>query len=402
MTAFELIRAGEVVGCYPWPRYVLSQAAWFEMARALRREPWLRFLALWADGTAVHALFEGDAPVVVSVVVEAGLYAALSPGRPGAALFERAVADLWGHQAADAVDVRPWLDHGVWPMLRPLSDRPVPNTAADGAEPEVPEMMEVAGDAVGVGPLPPTFSGPAVWRVTVGDGVVRRLEGRFGWGHRGVLGLMRGKSAGAAARLVGRIDGGATVAHATAFARAVEAAAGLEAPAAAQGARILMLALERLAVGLEGVRREAVLRACKAVFGHRLMMDVVRPGGVGCDLAVEGLMALDEMLAGLGGGEAVEAARVAVANVPAGVVAVVLPHREAEGLGVAEGPAGAVWHWVRMGGGVVVASFAAGPEWLMVPALERGAVGLGFDGVGGVAGGVAEHLAGLRVGGIDL
>lgn len=480
MSASGLIRGGAPMGCRPWERFQLSVEAWHAMARELVAKPGLAFVALWADAGHVHALFQGDAPVIASVAVEAGLYAALSPARPGAALFERAVADLWGHLAADAVDVRPWLDHGTWPTLRPLSDRPVPNRgatagdASDWATPELPEMLEAAGQAVSFGPLPPGMAGPGMagpgyWRMTLEGMAVRRLEARMGYAHRGVLGLMRGKSAAGAARVVARIDGAATVAHSTAFARAVEAAVGAEVPARGVALREVALAVERVAVRLHGlhavveaaggtwpavqVAREGLLAACGAAFGHRLMMEVVRPGGVG-EVSAEGLAGLDAALAavpglrrrwGRGGalpiGEALRlgvggvvgrasgrgdpmvdapllaagdvaarmqltaqairddgaAARAGLAALPADPAAITLAHVDMEGLGVAEGPQGPVWHWVRLADGVVAASFAAAPGWLHVPAAERAAVGADVAAVPAI---VASF--GLGVAGMDL
>ena len=54
-----------------------------------------------------------------------------------------------------------------------------------------------------------------------------------------------GRAARPAARLAGRVSGDSTVAYALAFARAVEAALGLEAPPRAIWLRALMAELER-------------------------------------------------------------------------------------------------------------------------------------------------------------
>ena len=106
-----------------------------------------------------------------------------------------------------------------------------------------------------------------------------------------------------AAQLAGRTSGDSTVAYALAFARAVEAAAGTEAPPRAVWLRALMAELERIANHLGdigaicndaafalmhahcGVLRELVLRAAGECFGHRLMMDRIVPGGVAADLS---------------------------------------------------------------------------------------------------------------------
>jgi Ni,Fe-hydrogenase III large subunit len=115
-------------------------------------------------------------------------------------------------------------------------------------------------------------------------------------------------------KLAGRTSGDSTVAYAYAFARAAEAALGIEAPARAAYLRALMAELERIANHLgdfgaicndasfsimhaqTGILRELVLRAAVACFGHRLMMDRIVPGGVAADLAPDGAEKLRALL----------------------------------------------------------------------------------------------------------
>src|SRR5208283_3106322 len=124
----------------------------------------------------------------------------------------------------------------------------------------------------------------------------------------------RGANVQRAAILAARVSGDSTVAYSVAFARAVEAALGIEAPTRAHGLRGLMAELERLAnhfgdIGAIcndaafslmhahcGVLRERTLRAAHAAFGHRLMMDAVVPGGVAVDLAPEGVTAIRALI----------------------------------------------------------------------------------------------------------
>ena len=124
--------------------------------------------------------------------------------------------------------------------------------------------------------------------------------------HKGIDALMRGASLDRGATLAARVSGDSAVAYSVAFARAVEAALGIEAPARAHALRGLMAELERLAnhfgdIGAIcndaafalmlahcGVLRERTLRAARAAFGSRLMMGAVVPGGVAEDLAAEG------------------------------------------------------------------------------------------------------------------
>jgi Ni,Fe-hydrogenase III large subunit len=135
---------------------------------------------------------------------------------------------------------------------------------------------------------------------------VVRLEERLGYTHKGIESLMTGASVDAAARLAGRTSGDSTAAYGFAFARAVEVALGIEIPPRAIWLRALMAELERLAnhfgdigaicndAGFAimlahcGILRECVLRTAQACFGHRLMMDCIVPGGVGCDLLSPG------------------------------------------------------------------------------------------------------------------
>jgi Ni,Fe-hydrogenase III large subunit len=126
---------------------------------------------------------------------------------------------------------------------------------------------------------------------------------------------MEGKTVAAAAKLASRLSGDSTVAHALAFARAVEAATGSDAPPRATWLRALMAELERIAnhfgdigaicndasfVFMQSqmtVLRELVLRSAGAAFGHRLMMDAVIPGGVARDLESDGVFHLSTLVA---------------------------------------------------------------------------------------------------------
>jgi Ni,Fe-hydrogenase III large subunit len=143
---------------------------------------------------------------------------------------------------------------------------------------------------------------------------VVRLEERLGYVHKGIGGLMAGADLAKAAKLAGRTSGDSTVAYACAFARAVEAATGIEVPPRAHYLRALMAELERVAnhfgdIGAIcndasfaimlahcGVLRERMLRFAGAAFGHRLMMDCVIPGGVAVDLTPDGTTELYRLL----------------------------------------------------------------------------------------------------------
>ncbi len=306
--ASTIIRAGAAQNCQPWPRMRLRQDAWGGMATALAREPSLDLIALWADSDEVHALFADEAAHAIlcaSVPVEAGRYPALSPSRPGAAWYERMIADLWGHAAQGGTDGRAWLDHGRWPNTLPMAARPGPA----GLAPEPPEFLPTEGEdlhQIAVGPIHAGIIEPGHFRFTAQGETIARLEIRLGYTHKGTLGLMRGKSPRVAARFAARLSGDATVAHSVAFARATEAALRVTAPDRAATLRAVMAELERVANHLGdvgaicndasfafalarfGFLRETILRVANAAFGHRLMMDCIIPGGIAADLAPGG------------------------------------------------------------------------------------------------------------------
>lgn len=317
MSAREIIEGGLPAGCRPWPRYLLDAVRWTRLREALAAEPGFALLGLWGEPGLAHAAFLDSARmevVLASVPATEGWIPALSPVRPSAAWFERGLRDLWAIGAEGGTDDRPWLDHGRWPLLGPLSGRP----ARHEPDPYPMEFLPVEGAGIHVVPVGPIHAGiiePGHFRFHIQGEIIVRLEARLGYLHKGLLSLIQGKSPRAAARFAARLSGDSTVAHGLAFARAAEAALGVEVPLRAVAIRAVMLELERLHNHLNdlgfiandaafaaiharaGLLREGLLRANLAVFGHRLMMDRVMPGGVAQDLAPEGTAALLHALA---------------------------------------------------------------------------------------------------------
>ncbi|HTW26684.1 MAG TPA: hydrogenase expression protein HypE, partial [Acetobacteraceae bacterium] len=286
------------------------------MLAALARNPDPSLLGVWADTRQVHALLgDGAGALIASVDVEGGCYPALSPARPAAARPERMIRDLWGHVAAGG-DERTWLDHGRWPMAHPLSPRPgLPGGAVE--PPRFPAVEQSGLTQVPLGPVHGLISEPLHLRLMTRGDTVLRAEARHGYAHKGILALMRGKSPRAAARFIARLAAETTVAHSVAFARASERALDTPAPPRAAALRAAMLEQEQIAGHLDdlarladaaglaplhavlGEYRERLLRAAERAFGHRLMMDVVVPGGLSADIAPDGVAALRQAADGL-------------------------------------------------------------------------------------------------------
>jgi hypothetical protein len=231
--------------------------------------------------------------------------------RPGVARMERATRDLFGLMPDGVDDVRPWLDHGRWPMRRPLAAEPEPRTldepAAQATDYRFLPSKAMACTRSRSARCMPASSSPGISAFHANGETVVRLEQRLGYVHKGIERLMQGKTVAEAARLACRVSGDSAVAHSIAFARAVEAALDRPCPPRADWLRALMAELERIANHLGDfgaicndaafsfmqaeatTLREDVLRVCGGVFGHRLMMDKVVPGGVALDVAAIGI-----------------------------------------------------------------------------------------------------------------
>jgi Ni,Fe-hydrogenase III large subunit len=299
----------------PWPRRLVDAERWAALVTELVEGRWT-LAGLWGDDGMVHmALLDAAAHelAVASLACPAGDFPSVARHHAPAHRLERTVRDLFGLAPADMPDDRPWLDHGRWPVRQPLGQR----TPWSGEGVRY-DFLTAEGEGlhqIAVGPVHAGIIEPGHFRFTANGETVVRLEQRFGYTHKGVEGLMAGASLERAARLAGRVSGDSTVAYAIAFARAVEAALGIEAPPRAHWLRALMAEIERIANHLgdigaicndasfalmhahAGVLRERVLRQTHAVFGHRLMRDKVVLGGVAADLDPAGAEAIRALVA---------------------------------------------------------------------------------------------------------
>jgi Ni,Fe-hydrogenase III large subunit len=298
----EITRAGRIVDAHrPWARAVVSVEQWSQATDALATGVWT-LLGLWGEADQVHmALNDSDHNeiAVLSLALEGMRFPSVGRLHPPAIRLERAIRDLWSLQPEGLDDVRPWLDHGRW--LRG------PSSAASRAAvtPGDYSFLPAEGESLHQIPVGPVHAGiiePGHFRFTANGETVVRLEARLGYVHKGIESLMAGASIDRAATLAGRVSGDSTVAYTLAFARAVETACAVEVPARAVWLRALMAELERLAnhfgdIGAIcndaafamlhaqcGQLREQVLRLADQCFGHRLMMNLVVPGGVRRDL----------------------------------------------------------------------------------------------------------------------
>jgi Ni,Fe-hydrogenase III large subunit len=311
----NLVQQGSKVPQHrPWPRAVVDASGWSLAVNELAQGR-CSLLALWGEPSTVHMALLDQASAEVAVLsldCPNHAYPSVGQHHPPALRLERAVNDLFGLAAQGLPDTRPWLDHNNWGLRFPLGDRiGAPAKAAPY------RFLPVDGDGlhqIAVGPVHAGIIEPGHFRFTASGETVVRLEQRLGYTHKGIEGLMIGADLDRAVKLAGRVSGDSTVAYAYAFSKAAEAALELVVRDRAVWLRALLAELERLANHLGdigaicndasftlihahcSVLRERVLRAANTAFGHRLMRDIIVPGGVARDLTDEGKKIIQAML----------------------------------------------------------------------------------------------------------
>ncbi len=283
----------------------LPARAFLEVAQA-RLAGGARPVAFWgrpaddpAQLTLTLALEEaGRLSALRTEVERAQGFHALTGAHPALHAFEREIQETHG--------VTP---HGH-PWLKPVRF-PAPGAGAPAGHPfyvlEGKEVHEVA-----VGPIHAGVIEPGHFRFMCLGETVHHLEIQLGYQHRGAEALLLRRDPRALAPLVETIAGDASVAHAWAYADAVEALAGAPAGAGREVHRGVGLELERIAMHLAGLSglandvaflqgsstygrlRTTVINATMLACGSRLGRGWVRPGEVRAPLdaeAVEGIRA---------------------------------------------------------------------------------------------------------------
>ncbi|NES17008.1 MULTISPECIES: NADH-quinone oxidoreductase subunit C [Micromonospora] len=278
------------------------------LAERLRagRDAGRRFAGLYATAvdashlrlTALMAT-PGGGIDAVDALAPAARYPALTPRLPAAFWYERVIHDLFG----TIPDGHPRLD----PLILPLPDdatRPRPGGAPCPAALD-PDDHVLARRVLGTGlctiPHGPVRSGvmeSVEYLVETPGEDIPHLQIRPYYKHRGVEKRFEGLDLAGGLLVAERVEGVATVAHALAYAHAVEALCGVPVPPAAGLIRVLHAELERIANHLDvvlrlcdaaglgvavarfGWHKERILRLVGRLCGSRFGRGVVIPGGV--------------------------------------------------------------------------------------------------------------------------
>jgi len=306
----------------PVQRLELEAEDW-QKAASVAAEMGLRWAAVWGDEIgrylAVHVClaFRGDYLALrCKLPLDEPSVASWTPYFPAANRMERHLRDMYGITVTGHPDTRRWTRHQAWPQgiyplrsdfsAQPRSPRKTP------ADSEYP-FQAVLGSGVYEIPVGPVHAGiiePGHFRFQAIGEEVLGLEERLGFVHKGIEKIAVGRDSFGLARLAGRVSGDTTVAHTWAACMAMERVAGVVVPERGLVIRAILAERERVAnhlgdtgaicndVGFAFAHmqfsrlREAWQRTNYAVFGHRLLMDRIVPGGTACDLTPEGFDAL--------------------------------------------------------------------------------------------------------------
>jgi hypothetical protein len=122
-TLRDILAYGQAVGEHrPWPRVVVSREAW-QHTIGLLQDGQCTLLGLWGDKDLVHIALvdeERSEPGILSFACEGNKFPSVGRLHAPAIRLERAVRDLSGLEPEGPTDTRAWLDHGKWPVQRPL------------------------------------------------------------------------------------------------------------------------------------------------------------------------------------------------------------------------------------------------------------------------------------------
>lgn len=298
----------------PARRVAIAASSWAKAA-ALMAKHNVRWCAVWGEHnppkisiTAAFAGKNGHILIRTTVADGQGELPSQTPHFPAANRPERYLQDMFGIRFVNHPDPRPWMRHQAWkgdqyPLRQdfPITGTPPDETPLDCDYPFIP----VEGEGVYEIPVGPVHAGiiePGHFRFQAMGEDILCLEEHLGYVHKGIEKCAEGRDVEGLARLAARVSGDSTVGHTWAACQACEYAVGMTISPRALGIRAILAERERIANHLGDIGgccndvgfafaqvqfsrlRELWQRQNSAIFGHRLLMDVVVPGGVKRDI----------------------------------------------------------------------------------------------------------------------
>ncbi len=305
----EQLRPGEFAARVDLSR--LEQAAEKASAGGLRLACLFATHEGTRDGFGVHHLWASTEPaafvrVWARVPSDAPRFPSIAARHPAANWFEREIMDYFGltpegHPNQNRVALHDDWPDGAWALRQDFDDEtPVPRVGG-----QFRPYRPVTGEGVFHIPVGPVHAGiiePGHFRFGVAGEPVLYLQLRLFYAHKGIEKRFERLPWRHGLFLAESISGDSAVAHALAYAHAIERLAGVEAPPRARYLRVVLLELERVynhvsdigaiatdvAFTVPAARaqamRERLVRLQERLFGSRLLRGTVALGGVKCEL----------------------------------------------------------------------------------------------------------------------
>jgi Ni,Fe-hydrogenase III large subunit/Ni,Fe-hydrogenase III component G len=235
---------------------------------------------------------------------------------PGAAFDEMEVTDLVGvvfkgHPSSGRIVLPDNWPDGVFPLRK---DTKLDNLQFKQTPPSEPESDNEGIVKVIVGPQHPALLEPEKFALKVEGEIVKDVQPRIGYVHRGVEKAAESRTYLQGVYLVERICGICNACHATCFVEAVEKILETEVPPRAKYIRTILLELNRLhshllTLGHAGLEigfetlfqyfwrdREPIMDITEIISGNRVISSGMTVGGVRRDINEEDIPKIEGML----------------------------------------------------------------------------------------------------------
>lgn len=243
------------------------------------------------------------------------LYPAVTQRVPSASLFERAIWEMNGITPEGHNNLIPaiyWRKGDGHPLQKGKY-----NTYGEIRTPK--PKNHVSGTGVFEIPVGPVHAGviePGHFRFSVAGEQILGLRVHLGYAHKGIEKLMEGSVTNNRTYLAERISGDNAVAHGLAHAHVMEGET--EIPTRARYIRVILSELERIhnhldviaglctdaafivAAAFGTAAREELLRMNLEIFGSRMLMGNIVPGGVKRDISPEKILKLENTVMQVG------------------------------------------------------------------------------------------------------
>jgi Ni,Fe-hydrogenase III large subunit/Ni,Fe-hydrogenase III component G len=261
-------------------------------------------------GFGVHHVWAATEPagfvrLWAQVPVSSPRFPSIAREHPVANWFEREVMDYFGlipegHPNQNRVALHDDWPEGVCALRKDFDGAPVPRVGG-----QYRPYRPVTGEGVFHLPVGPVHAGiiePGHFRFGVAGEPVLYLQLRLFYAHKGIEKRFERLPWRRGLFLAESISGDTAVAHALAYAHAIERLVGIEPPPRARHLRVVLLELERVynhvadigaiatdvaftvAASRAQALREGLVRIQEHLFGSRLLRNTISAGGVKCDL----------------------------------------------------------------------------------------------------------------------